>query len=130
SDHAIEDVSEVRTIDPTIKAGSAYVPTPQYPSLDIADAIPGAGDVVGPAGFLERLSWYRELLTDTLTSGVPPGEPEKYLYGLVRDFIGRSGKGLRPAICIATARALGGRAEDAFSAAAGLEMLHNAFLVH
>ena len=39
-------------------------------------------------------------------------------------------KGLRPALCIATARALGGRAEDAFHAAAGLEMLHNAFLVH
>ena len=44
--------------------------------------------------------------------------------------MGRSGKGLRPALCIATARALGGRAEDAFPAAAGLEMLHNAFLVH
>jgi geranylgeranyl pyrophosphate synthase len=37
---------------------------------------------------------------------------------------------LRPALCIATARALGGRAEDAFPAAAGIEMLHNAFLVH
>jgi geranylgeranyl pyrophosphate synthase len=48
----------------------------------------------------------------------------------VRDFLDRSGKGLRPALCIATARALGGRAEDAFPAAAGIEMLHNAFLVH
>jgi geranylgeranyl pyrophosphate synthase len=48
----------------------------------------------------------------------------------VKDFMDRSGKGLRPALCIATARALGGRAEDAFPAAAGLEMLHNAFLVH
>ena len=33
-------------------------------------------------------------------------------------------------MCIATARALGGRGEDAVPAAAGLEMLHNAFLVH
>ncbi len=48
----------------------------------------------------------------------------------MKDFIDRSGKGLRPALCIATARALGGRTEDAFPAAAGLEMLHNAFLVH
>jgi geranylgeranyl pyrophosphate synthase len=48
----------------------------------------------------------------------------------VKDFLDRSGKGLRPALCIATARALGGRAEDALPAAAGLEMLHNAFLVH
>jgi len=52
------------------------------------------------------------------------------LYAPIRDFVSRSGKGLRPALCIATARALGGQAEDAFSAAAGLEMLHNAFLVH
>ena len=48
----------------------------------------------------------------------------------MKEFIDRSGKGLRPALCIATARALGGRGEDAFPAAAGLEMLHNAFLVH
>ena len=61
---------------------------------------------------------------------MPTWEPQRHLYGLVNDFIDRSGKGLRPALCIATARALGGRTEDAFPAAAGLEMLHNAFLVH
>jgi geranylgeranyl pyrophosphate synthase len=86
--------------------------------------------LAGPVGFLERLSWYRDMLTDTLAAGVPAGEPQRHLYGLVRDFIGRAGKGLRPALCIATARALGGRTEDAFPAAAGIEMLHNAFLVH
>ena len=86
--------------------------------------------VVGPAGFLERSGWYRDMLADTLADGVPTWEPQRHLYGLVKDFIDRSGKGLRPALCIATARALGGRAEDAFPAAAGLEMLHNAFLVH
>jgi geranylgeranyl pyrophosphate synthase len=70
------------------------------------------------------------MLTETLTEGVPTWEPQRHLYGLVKDFIDRSGKGLRPALIIATARAPGGRAEDAFPAAAGLEMLHNAFLVH
>src|SRR5262249_23826644 len=97
---------------------------------NIAGAAPGAGDIVGPAGFAERLSWYREMLEDTLAGSVPAWEPQRHLYGLVRDFLGRSGKGLRPALCIATVRALGGRAEDAFPAAAGLEMLHNAFRVH
>jgi geranylgeranyl pyrophosphate synthase len=171
----------VRTRDPAVKPGSAYVPTPQYPEIAIADAVPGAGDLVGPAGladhleweretvtdtifsgappgralgplealsspaaatpnragnpvgpagFIERLGWYREMLVPTLAAGVPSGEPQKHLYGLVRDFLDRSGKGLRPALCIATARALGGRAESAFAAAAGIEMLHNAFLVH
>jgi geranylgeranyl pyrophosphate synthase/uncharacterized protein with NAD-binding domain and iron-sulfur cluster len=84
----------------------------------------------GPTAFLERLAWYRDMLADTLASGVPSWGPQKHLYGPVREFISRSGKGLRPALCIATARALGGRAADALPAAAGIEMLHNAFLVH
>ncbi|HME86168.1 MAG TPA: FAD-dependent oxidoreductase [Roseiarcus sp.] len=93
-------------------------------------AMTDPADVAGPAGFLERLGWYSDMIGDTLDAGVPSCEPRRHLYGLVKDFIGRSGKGLRPALCIATARALGGRAEDAYPAAAGLEMLHNAFLVH
>ena len=70
------------------------------------------------------------MLSDTLAEVIPSREPQRHLYGLVRDFVERSGKGLRPALCIATARALGGRDEDALPAAAGLEMLHNGFLVH
>ena len=89
-----------------------------------------AGEAGGPADFSERLGWYSGMISETLAAVVPSSEPKRYLYGLVKDFIGRSGKGLRPALCIATARALGGRAEDAYPAAAGLEMLHNAFLVH
>ena len=130
TDGALEDASEVRTVDPTVKPGSAYVPTPQYTLLDVADVVPGAGELVGPAGFVERLGWYRDMLTDTLSAAVPTSEPQRHLYGLVKDFVDRSGKGLRPAFCIATARALGGRAENALDAAAGIEMLHSAFLVH
>jgi geranylgeranyl pyrophosphate synthase/uncharacterized protein with NAD-binding domain and iron-sulfur cluster len=129
-DSTAKDIGEIRTIDPTVKVGSAYEPTPQDVLLDLADTVPGAGDVVGPAGFVQRLAWYRELLAETLESGVPAGEPQKHLYALVRDFVGRGGKGLRPALCLATAGALGARHEDALPAAAGLEMLHNAFLVH
>lgn len=130
TDGALEDLSEVRALDPTVRRGSTYVPTPQYPALDIADTVPGAADLVGPAGFVDRLLWYREMLAGTLDDGVPSREPQKHLYALVRDFVSRSGKGLRPALCIATARALGGRAADALLAAAGIEMLHSAFLVH
>jgi geranylgeranyl pyrophosphate synthase/uncharacterized protein with NAD-binding domain and iron-sulfur cluster len=129
-DAALEDTTEVRTVDPTVAVGSAYVPTPEYPMLDIADAVPPLADVVGPGGFLERLTWYREMLADELTSAVPATEPQKHMYGLARDFMSRSGKGLRPALCLATTRAHGGRVQDALLAAAGLEMLHNAFLVH
>jgi geranylgeranyl pyrophosphate synthase/uncharacterized protein with NAD-binding domain and iron-sulfur cluster len=97
------------------------LPTRHFTLDDVGD---------GPTAFIERLGWYRDMLADTIASGIPTREPQRHLYGLVRDFMARSGKGLRPALCIATARALGGRAEDAFPAAAGLEMLHNAFLVH
>jgi geranylgeranyl pyrophosphate synthase/uncharacterized protein with NAD-binding domain and iron-sulfur cluster len=130
TDGVAEDVGDVRSLDPRVAPGSAYVPTPQYPDIGLVDAVPSAGGLVGPAGFTERLGWYREMLTDTLAGAVPSWEPQRHLYDLARDFIGRSGKGLRPALCIATARALGGRADDALPAAAGIEMLHNAFLVH
>jgi geranylgeranyl pyrophosphate synthase/uncharacterized protein with NAD-binding domain and iron-sulfur cluster len=130
SDRGLPDVRELSAGDPVAirRFADAYTPTPVAPQ--IAKALSGASDILGPAGFLERLSWYRDMLSDTLAEGVPTWEPQRHLYGLVRDFLGRSGKGLRPALCIASARALGGRAGDALPAAAGLEMLHNGFLVH
>jgi geranylgeranyl pyrophosphate synthase/uncharacterized protein with NAD-binding domain and iron-sulfur cluster len=127
SDRALPDVRELSAGD--------QVEIRRFTGLSAAQAallepLSGASDVVGPAGFLDRLSWYRDMLSDTLAEGVPRGEPQRHLYGPVRDFLERSGKGLRPALCIATARALGGRGQDALPAAAGLEMLHNGFLVH
>jgi len=132
TDGLIENVDEVRTIDPAAKPGAAYVrtPMPMYDSESSVYALPSAANVAGPTGFLERLGWYRDMITDTLAGSVPAWEPQRHLYGLIKDFINRSGKGLRPALCVATARALGGRGEDALPAAAGLEMLHNAFLIH
>jgi len=127
SDGALEDTQVVRTVDPRIARGSAYQGTPETALLD---AVPGSGALVGPAGFTERLGWYRDMLGDTLLQGVPAWEPQRHLYAQVRDFVARSGKGLRPALCIATARALGGRGEHALPMAGGIEMLHNAFLVH
>jgi geranylgeranyl pyrophosphate synthase/uncharacterized protein with NAD-binding domain and iron-sulfur cluster len=130
SNNPTEHMRELGIADPTIGRGFAGVPRLQDTLSNFADAVPGVGEVVGPAGFLERLVWYRDMLTDALAAGVPTWEPQRHLYGLVKDFIERSGKGLRPAFCLATARALGGRAEDALHAASGIEMLHNAFLVH
>jgi geranylgeranyl pyrophosphate synthase/uncharacterized protein with NAD-binding domain and iron-sulfur cluster len=130
TDGLIENVDEMRTLDQAAEPSVAYVPKLICDSGSTVHALPSAVDIAGPTGFLERLGWYRDMLADTLAGGVPTWEPQRHLYGLVKDFIDRSGKGLRPALCIATARALGGHSEDAFPAAAGLEMLHNAFLVH
>jgi len=130
SDRTLPDVRELSTGDPGEIRRFVNAYAPQRVAPQIAEPLSGASDILGPAGFLERLNWYRDMLSDTLAEGVPTWEPQRHLYGLVRDFLARSGKGLRPALCIATARALGGRAEDALPAAAGLEMLHNGFLVH
>jgi geranylgeranyl pyrophosphate synthase/uncharacterized protein with NAD-binding domain and iron-sulfur cluster len=127
SDRSLPDVRELSAADPVEIGRFTGLSAPQAATLE---PLSSAREVLGPAGFIERLSWYRDMLNDRLAEGVPSGEPERHLYGLVRDFLARSGKGLRPALCIATARALGGRGEDALPAAAGLEMLHNGFLVH
>ena len=82
------------------------------------------------AAFLERLAYYRDLTLQALRDGLPKNEPQRHLYGLIREHLDRSGKGLRPALCLATCRAFGGRIEDALNSAAAIEMLHNAFLVH
>ncbi|MDI1443535.1 polyprenyl synthetase family protein [Polyangium sp. 6x1] len=52
------------------------------------------------------------------------------LYERMLEYPMRSAKALRPAICIATCRALGGRLEAALPSAAVLELYHNAFLIH
>ncbi len=52
------------------------------------------------------------------------------LYRAVRDYPLRHGKGFRPALCLATCRALGGQLAHAQTTAAVLELYHNAFLIH
>ncbi|MGR8931909.1 MAG: polyprenyl synthetase family protein [Gammaproteobacteria bacterium] len=52
------------------------------------------------------------------------------LYDLLRDYPFRSGKMLRPAMCISAARACGGAGHAALTAATALEFYHNAFLIH
>jgi geranylgeranyl diphosphate synthase, type II len=77
-----------------------------------------------------RLALYRDLTADYIRALVPTREPRRYLYDLVAGQLGQAGKGLRPALCLATCRAFGGDVRDALPSAAALELLHNAFLVH
>jgi len=52
------------------------------------------------------------------------------LYQLMLDYPLRQAKAMRPALCIATCRALGGSLEAVLRSAAILELYHNAFLIH
>jgi geranylgeranyl diphosphate synthase type II len=61
---------------------------------------------------------------------LPSGQPRKYLYDLLPRYPLRSGKGVRPVLCMAASAAFGGSVDDALPFAAALELLHNAFLIH
>ncbi len=84
----------------------------------------------GPSDFWSRLAWYRQLSLDAIRLELPDREPRRHFYQLINGFLQRPSKGLRPALCLATGRAFGGDINDALPAAAGLELLHGAFLVH
>ncbi|MGB8701260.1 MAG: polyprenyl synthetase family protein [Thermosynechococcaceae cyanobacterium] len=77
-----------------------------------------------------RLTRYREMTLQELLAVLPTREPKRYLYDPLKAHLSRMGKGIRPALCIATCRAFGGTEEQALKSAVALEMIHNAFLVH
>src|SRR5262245_21442535 len=80
--------------------------------------------------FHAHLSNYRETTLAGLLSAVPRREPQQHLYAPLSSYLSRTGKGIRPALCLATCRAFGGDPSDAQPSATAIEMLHNAFLVH
>lgn len=77
-----------------------------------------------------RLAEYCDLTYQSLLRQLPDREPRGYLYDLIANQLSPAGKGLRPALCIATCRAFGGSIEQALPSAVAIEFLHNAFLVH
>jgi len=73
----------------------------------------------------------REIVLDALRALLPrDGEAHRVLYSLMLDYPLREAKGLRPGLCIAVCRALGGQLEAVVPSAAVLELFHNAFLIH
>lgn len=76
------------------------------------------------------LNHYASLTSAAMETWVSGREPAPYLYELVRDYPRRGGKGLRPALLLASCQAFGRPAAAGLSSAVTLEMLHNAFLVH
>jgi geranylgeranyl diphosphate synthase type II len=80
--------------------------------------------------FESQLASYRNRVSPLVLKSIPDREPKKHLYDLISGQLARDGKGIRPALCLATCGAFGGREEQALPSAAAIELLHNAFLVH
>lgn len=73
----------------------------------------------------------RQLTLREIREIIPKAERYRsILYDLMLDYPLRTAKALRPALCIATCRALGGPLEAVLRSAATLELYHNAFLIH
>lgn len=91
-----------------------------------------AFSVVDEVSFQEAyLSECRALVLDELGAIVRAGgSGDERAYRTLLDYPLRRAKGLRPALCIAVARALGGALEDVLPSATVLEIYHNAFLIH
>lgn len=88
----------------------------------------GPGTRLGPSSVESVLARYRDLTVARLLSDIPESA-EDDLYELVRAYPSRSGKGLRPALCLAVCRALGGDIGKAIDSAVAIELTHNAFLI-
>ena len=74
---------------------------------------------------------YIGLIEKTLDEVLPKeGERPAELSEAMRYAVGTGGKRIRPLICLASAVAVGGSAEDARYPAAAIELLHNYTLVH
>ena len=75
------------------------------------------------------LDVYLALVEQTLSEVLPSSRPA-VLSEAMRYAVGTGGKRIRPLICLASAVAVGGKAEDAKYPAAAIELLHNYTLIH
>lgn len=82
-----------------------------------------------PRVVTDLLHEYGTLTRNALLAWLPDREPRRYLYDLVADYPSRASRCMRPAICIAAARAFGAKQADAMHCAVSIELLHNALLV-
>lgn len=92
----------------------------------VDDSPVGSSDVL--PGYLAEC---RDLVLDELKTFIPR-DPRlgPVLYDLMYEYPLREAKALRPALCIATCRALGGPLHGVLRSAAVIELYHNAFLIH
>ncbi|HYV46569.1 MAG TPA: polyprenyl synthetase family protein [Myxococcaceae bacterium] len=82
------------------------------------------------AALSDYLAGCRSLVREEIERLVPRRGKHRLLYELMLEYPLREAKGMRPALCIAVCRGLGGRLHDVIPTAAVLELYHNAFLVH
>jgi geranylgeranyl diphosphate synthase type II len=86
--------------------------------------------VTATAAWLAQLQHYDTVARQAARRYLAADDLSPHLTEPAADYLERGGKGLRPALLLATAQAFGGRVDDALPSAAAIELLHTAFLVH
>ena len=96
------------------------------PPRTVAPGAPTEAEEEFAAGLLS----YRDVVLREMRRIIAGKRFRRPLSGRLAEYPLREGKGLRPALCLATCQAYGGALSDALPSAAALELFHNAFLVH
>jgi geranylgeranyl pyrophosphate synthase len=77
----------------------------------------------------EAIKTYGAKIDQLLKELIPPAKKD-YLSEPIWHHMNTGGKRVRPAICLITCEALGGRPDDAIHFALAVEVMHNMFLMH
>ncbi|MFK5635457.1 MULTISPECIES: polyprenyl synthetase family protein [unclassified Ornithinimicrobium] len=80
--------------------------------------------------FVDRLERYGGAARRAAASYLDGDGLSPYLLAPAGEYLDRGGKGLRPALCLATCSAFGGQEDHAVPSAAAIELIHTALLVH
>lgn len=80
--------------------------------------------------FADQLQAYDDIARTAALDHLSANVASPHVLRPAADYLRRGGKGLRPALCLATCCAFGGTLQDALPSAAALELLHTSFLVH
>lgn len=86
--------------------------------------------LMGNEEFEQRLLGINTPVRQRMGSFFGKGRQPEAVYGLLSEFLLVEGKRLRPALCLLSCEAAGGRREAAVSAATAIEMFHNFTLIH
>jgi geranylgeranyl diphosphate synthase, type I len=79
---------------------------------------------------LQRFYSRANLVEAQMAKTIPRDATPTEVYGLIWEFLDLGGKRFRPLLTLASARACGGRDEDALPPAAAIELFHNFTLIH
>ncbi len=78
----------------------------------------------------QTLSHYSKLVDAELEHIIPKNKKPTAVYAPVWDLLGRGGKRFRPALCLLSCEAVGGKKKTALPIAAAIEMFHTFTLIH